>query len=391
MKRKIFCVISIVLILITSFIPASAEIYSYDSYWSSIYTGNSWPDLWWDSSVAIPRLPGETDEALSDVHLWIGLEHMSDRCTGDWVSDGVFQAIRAGIGDYGGYYVMNYDGGVFAYNPSAENGVVWNNVTNQYIMGDQDYYSSLGTPHYGVDGRFFQVDCSTEAMSEISNPGVVTYGLFFLGWIFDESASSNEDFGTTLCYSLYNNNGAFAVRWTGRSVETGEVTKFCYIGICAPQDRSGNMYPDAKAKLINLGKHAHPFSSGGGSNTGDLYDQIDQLQSTISQMESDHAAEIAALNSAHEEALISGRNESYHLGYNAGVEDSQSGISVDTSDPVNAVLGFFAVLFKGLRDFVMPILGVEISGVSILTLVGVLGLILFAGLIIAVIAKVRGG
>lgn len=304
-------------------------------------------------------------------------------------------------GDYGGYYIQDYDGGVYAYNPAAENGVVWNNVTNRYIMGDHSYYSSSNQTHWGIDGRYYMIDCADESMSEIDNPNSVTFGLFFLGWIFNEYSPTNEDYGTTLCYSLHTNNGAFAVRWTAKHFETGDEMKFCYIGICAPQVRSGDD-PDASAKLINLGINAHPFSASGDGDQVALREQIDQLQATITQMETDHASEIADLNATHaneidylngqhDAELDLAKKESYNSGYDAGVEDAGSGISIDTSDPVNAILGFFAVLFKGIRDFALPILGVEISGVTILTMVGVIGLILFVGLVIAIIAKVRGG
>lgn len=335
MKRCIKCImamVSVVLVLCTSFaLPASASAVNRK-----------------DAYRIFPRLEGETMAQYYAVEVYIGNERYHEGTSINWTSQGVVEAYQHSVlqwtevTDSSLEDVLNF----------PEDSNTWVSVASNTIQA-----SILPTQ---ILGTFFFNGADMAGSS---------YGSYF-AYLFDEAYYSDSSLYE---YSL-NGDRPFAIRWSITGVyNSGETQTRQYVYIAFPTAGSED----------NKDQTCHPIYIGTNHPQQCIY--LGQVME-----EAEWLSEKEALESEHAEELEAAKADAYSEGYSAGVTASSGGISIDTSDPVNVVLGFFSVLFKGCRDFITPFLSIEFSGVSLLAIIGTIGLILFVGLVIFFIVKIKG-
>lgn len=393
-NRIIIAALTILICIVSFVIPAGAVEYPEGTIAALALS------LVWDDSIAPPMLSGETALDLYQVNFWIGFEnaYQDPDASSPSYGDGVFEAMRYGNNSIFNQPVTLESVSVYAFNASAER---WVDISYRYINTAYNYYSASG--QLGLDGSFYMG-------SDLKYTGTYRdfFGMPFQNGIEIELVKQPR-------YAFYYENPCFAVRWTSTN-SVGDVEKFCYIGIISEGSFS------SKSLIMHANKHPYAIAQVYGSASGGdeaLQDRIDELeaengtlQSTVSILENevlDLTGEVSSLSDAYIQAektiqqrdqtitglrrenqlIAAERDNAYDQGFADG--NASAGLGLDTSSPEKTVLSFFAVLFKGVRDFIFPFLEVEISGVSILTLVGVIGLIVFVAIVIGIVAKVRGG
>lgn len=292
---------------------------------------------WW-SNLSFPLLTGETLGDVENVHVFLGMEGYNDgvNATGALSSNGAFLAMHHG--GNGKYISVLHDSvAVFVYD-SAEG---WENITGERLR----LYSASSTDDFS--GAFYYNEIAQTEM---------TYGTYFAAY----SAAKR--------YSITKLNNPFAIRWTGVTTD-GATADMIYYGVPFDNvDSDGSSNP-----CVNyLGPFTHPrdmFNTAYGVGSADqkAYDQ-----------------------SAYD-AIIAQMNEKIAAAYTKGYTDAaETGVKINTDDPWNVVVSFFSALFIGVRNLVSPIFVVEIAGIPVVTILGVLVTLVAVAVAIAVIIKVKG-
>lgn len=169
----------------------------------------------------------------------------------------------------------------------------------------------------------------------------------------------------------------FVVRWHVPQTD-GSNKYYAYYGFPYTANSGTTDYG-----VIDIGS-GHPAQSAGYSEGWDECEayylpQIEDLMEQIEAERLEHTKELAQV-----------RTESYDNGYQAGVAEAGGGLAVDTSDPAKTVLSFFAVLFKGVRDFFHPFLNIEFLGINLVTAISALGIVVIVLVAAVLILKVVG-